>query len=270
MNKLNIGFSINLDSNYFILPKYINSIQFMFNINKLSKSDLQNIKKWINNNKHISNIFIHSSYKINIGSDFIINKNGFYSNSYELLEKEVLYMNHLKINNIILHTGKNKKGLINYEHVLNNMKNFIKYSLKNLNINIILETSSGQGNETLYDLTEFVNFILSFENETNYNKLFVCIDTCHIFQAGYDINKNSIIKEIHKLFKPIENKIKLIHLNSSLNKIGSKIDRHANIGEGYIKTSKLKRFIKQYHNIPLILETEESFEKQINLIKNEL
>ena len=267
MNKLNIGFSISIEDPDYNIPEYINSIQFMFNINKLSIGELNTVKKIISNNKHIKNIFVHSSYKINIGSDFIINNNGFYSNSYELLEKEVEYMHKLKINNIILHTGKNKKGLINYEHVLNNMKNFIKYCLKNIDINIILETSSGQGNETLYDLIEFVNFIQSFEDNINYDKLFVCVDTCHIFQAGYDINKNSVIKEVHKILSPIKDKIKLIHLNSSVYKVGSKIDRHANIGEGYIKTEKLKKFVKEYKNVPLILETSEPFEEQVKLLE---
>ena len=263
---LNIGFSIYINDNNYILPEYINSIQFMFNIHKLSSVELNNIKTILKNNKHIYNIFLHSSYKINIGSDFIINNKGFYSNSYELLEKEIAYMKKLKINNIILHTGKNKKDLFTYEHILNNMRNFIKYSLQHFDINIILETSSGQGNETLYDLNEFVNFILFFENEANYNKLFICIDTCHIFQAGYDINKNSIIKEVHKIFLPIKDKVKVIHLNSSVYDVGNKIDRHANIGDGYIKTSKLKKFIIPYKNIPLILETSEPFEKQINLL----
>ena len=69
-----------------------------------------------------------------------------------------------------------------------------------------------------------------------------------------------------KLFKPIKKKIKLIHLNSSVYKVGSKIDRHANIGEGYIKTAKLKKFSKEY-NVPLILETKEPFEKQIELLQ---
>ena len=267
MSKLNIGFTINLEDNNYNIPNYVNSIQFMFNINNVSITELNDIKKFISSNKQIKNIFVHSSYKINIASDFIINNNGFYSNSYELLEKEVNYMKKLKIENIILHTGKNKKGLMNYEHVLNNMKNFIKYSLKNLDINIILETSSGQGNETLYDLEEFIHFIKSFEEQENYHRLFICIDTCHIFQAGYDINKNSTIRELHKLFKPIKNKIKLIHLNSSVYKVGSKIDRHANIGDGYIKTEKLKKFSKEYNNVPLILETSEPFEKQIELLQ---
>ena len=96
MSKLNIGFTINLDDNDYNLPDYVNSIQFMFNINKVSTSELNDIKKFISTNKQIKNIFVHSSYKINIGSDFIINNNGFYSNSYELLEKEVNYMKKLK------------------------------------------------------------------------------------------------------------------------------------------------------------------------------
>ena len=265
---LNIGFSIDINNenhNYKISDN-INSIQFMFNIKKLSIEELNNIKKIIANNKHIENIFIHSSYRINIGSDFIINNNDFYSNSYELLLNEVEYMHKLKINNIILHTGKNKKGLISYDHILNNMRNFIKYTLNNIDINIILETSSGQGNETLYDLDEFVHFIQSFKNEKNYNKLFICIDTCHIFQAGYNINKSSVIKEVHNIFKPVKDKIKLIHLNSSVYDVGNKIDRHANIGEGYIKTSKLKKFASEYKNAILILETSEPFDEQIRLL----
>ena len=266
---LNIGFStdINNENVKYKIPDIINSIQFMFNIKKLSTEELNNIKKIIVNNKHIENIFVHSSYRINIGSDFIINNNGFYSNSYELLLNEVEYMKKLKINNIILHTGKNKKGLTSYDHILNNMRNFIKYTLNTTtNINIILETSSGQGNETLYDLNEFVNFIQSFENEKNYNKLLICIDTCHIFQAGYNINKSSVIQEVHNIFKPVKDKIKLIHLNSSVYDVGNKIDRHANIGEGYIKTSKLKKFASEYKNAVLILETSEPFDEQIKLL----
>ena len=146
------------------------------------------------------------------------------------------------------------------------MKIFIKHAINNLDINFILETSAGQNHETLYDLNEFVHFIKSFENEPNYNKLFICIDTCHIFQAGYDINKTFIIKKVNNILKSIKNKIKIIHLNSSKNKMGLGIDRHANIGEGYIKTEKLLKFIKEYDTVPLIMETNYPFEEQINLL----
>ena len=71
---------------------------------------------------------------------------------------------------------------------------------------------------------------------------------------------------MHKIFLPIKDKVKVIHLNSSVYDVGNKIDRHTNIGDGYIKTSKLKKFIIPYKNIPLILETSEPFEKQINLL----
>ena len=68
------------------------------------------------------------------------------------------------------------------------------------------------------------------------------------------------------MFEPIENKIKVIHLNDSYYAMGMKIDRHANIGKGHIKVSKLKKFISKYKKIPLILETSKSYKKQMKLI----
>jgi|SaaInlStandDraft_6_1057023.scaffolds.fasta_scaffold03795_7 deoxyribonuclease IV len=264
---LNIGYSINLPNNYDKkIKEYFNSIQIMFLSTKISINDINNINKFLKNNKHLKYIFIHSSYKINIGSDIILNKNGFFSNSFELFQNEINYMKKFKLNNIIIHTGKNKGNIFTKEHVLNNMYNFIKYSLDTFDINIILETSSGQGSETLSNLEDFIKFILKFKNHKKYKNLGICIDTCHIFQAGYDLNNSTTIKKIHKMFRPIENKIKVIHLNDSYYEMGMKIDRHENIGEGYIKVDKLKKFISKYNKIPLILETSKSYKKQMKLI----
>ena len=264
---LNIGYSINLPNNYDKkIKEYFNSIQIMFLSTKISINDINNINKFLKNNKHLKYIFIHSSYKINIGSDIILNKNGFFSNSFELFQNEINYMKKFKLNNIIIHTGKNKGNIFTKEHVLNNMYNFIKYSLDTFDINIILETSSGQGSETLSNLEDFIKFILKFKNHNKYKNLGICIDTCHIFQAGYDLNNSTTIKKIHKMFRPIENKIKVIHLNDSYYEMGMKIDRHENIGEGYIKVDKLKKFISKYNKIPLILETSKSYKKQMKLI----
>lgn len=264
---LYIGYSIDLPNNYNKkIKEYFNSIQIMLSSTKISVIDINYINKFFKNNKHLKYIFIHSSYKINIGSDFILNKNEFYSNSFDLFQKEINYMKKFKLNNIIIHTGKNKKNIFTQKHVLNNMYNFIKYSLDTFDINIILETSSGQGSETLFNLEDFIKFILKFKNHKKYKNLGICIDTCHIFQAGYDLNNSSVIKKIHKMFEPIENKIKVIHLNDSYYEMGMQIDRHENIGQGHIKVSKLKKFISKYKNIPLILETNKPYTKQIKLI----
>ena len=144
------------------------------------------------------------------------------------------------------------------------MKNFIKYSLKNLDINIILETSSGQGNETLYDLEEFIHFIKSFEEQENYHRLFICIDTCHIWNAGYELN------EIISLI-PNKNDILCIHLNNSKNIKGAKLDRHEYLFEGKINPLELKKFIYEFENSIIILEMPSNeYNKELLFLTNNL
>ena len=101
---------------------------------------------------------------------------------------------------------------------------------------IILENSAGKGNQlgTSFDQ---ISFILSQINPMLRHNVSVCIDTCHINDAGqYKLGK---ISEVHRFFKEFDEKINLsklevFHLNDSLNKFGSKMDRHAHLGRGYI------------------------------------
>ena len=93
----------------------------------------------------------------------------------------------------------------------------------------------------------------------------MCLDTCHIFQAGYNLNNNQILNNVFKILKPIQHKIKLIHMNDSVNDYGSGIDRHEKIGYGKINVKQLKKIINTY-NIPMILETNPPYEEQIKKI----
>jgi deoxyribonuclease-4 len=256
---LNIGIATNTEN--LSIPFKMNSIQIMFSSHP--EKDFNKVKLFLKS-QNFKNVFIHSSFKINIAEIIIKNNNGIFSNSLHLLKNEIHTMKRLNINNIVLHTGINTQRNFNALHVFQNMKLFIENAL-NFNINIFLETSC-EKNEMLSDLNDFVKFILIFQTHKNYDKLFVCIDTCHIFSAGYDINKKKVIKKVHNIFKPIEDKIQLIHLNDSFYKCNSKKDRHANIGEGYIKPKNLIAFIKKYKNATFILETDNNFNKQFNLV----
>jgi deoxyribonuclease IV len=269
----NLGFSINIPSNNNLISKILkntrnfNSIQIFFDSHNLSNKDLKKIKKIISKFKYI---FTHSSYKINIGSDFLIDESDmFYNLSLELILKEIQYSYLINSNGIIIHTGKNVGLKYDNDIVYNNMITFILqlFATKIIkkNFNIIIETCSGQKGEMLHNLNNFVNFILSFKNYDFYDNIGVCIDTCHIFQAGYDINNNIIINDVHKLFSKIKDKIKLIHLNDSFNPVGKHIDRHANIGEGFIITKNLIKFIKPYKNVPMIFEVSNIFTSYDNI-----
>lgn len=229
----NIGYSITRDDQFNVNT---NSIQFMF---KSIEKDIKFFKKLIQkyNYKHI---FIHSSFKVNIASDFINDINP----SIEIFDKEIIAMKKLNIHNIVLHCGNNQ--IYENQHVLNNMKKFILHAL-NTNMNIFLETVCKK-NDMLVNLKDYVNFILSFKNEKNYGHLYSCIDTCHIFQAGYDLNDDKIIKKIHVMLKPIKNKITLIHLNNSKYPCGLNKDYHTVLNKGMIQFDKLINFVFKYKN----------------------
>jgi deoxyribonuclease-4 len=168
--------------------------------------------------------------------------------------------------------GKNVSNRFDPAHIYNNMVKFIielfkKLRIKKISLNILLETPAGQGGEMCWDLKEFVEFICKFSKLYFYPQLGVCLDTCHIFQAGYDFNNPLIINQVHKILEPIQEKIKLIHLNDSYHSVGKHIDRHEQIGMGQIQTDKLIQFILPYKSIPMILETKGPYDKQIEKLK---
>ena len=281
--KLNLGYGISLPNNfnkdipdYAIdnyavikkLSKNFNNIQDMFTKNKINNDEIKSIKEIIKNYK---NIYVHASYQINMGADLIPSKTDLYNSGIEILLNEIKLAIKINAKGVVLHTGKNVQKRYDDDYIYNNMVKFIIELFKKMktykyNINILIETPTGQGGEMLWDISEFIDFITSFKNLYFYKNLNICIDTCHIFQAGYDLNNIKIIKMLHKVFNKIKNKIKLIHFNDSFHQIGQRIDRHEQIGKGYIQVSNLVKFIIPYKNIPLVLETRPPFEDQIKNI----
>lgn len=119
---------------------------------------------------------------------------------------------------------------------------------------VLLETMSGKGSEVGRNFEEIRAIIDRVELN---NKLGVCLDTCHIWDGGYDIvnNPDGVIEEFDRIIGL--NRLKAIHLNDSLNPLGSHKDRHAKIGAGYIGADALVKFINrsELKGLPVILET---------------
>ncbi|MBR1600303.1 MAG: deoxyribonuclease IV [Alphaproteobacteria bacterium] len=134
---------------------------------------------------------------------------------------------------------------------------------------VLLETMSGKGSEVGSRFEELAEII----NKTNLNdKLGVCMDTCHIFAAGYDIvnNLDDVFVEFDKIIGL--NRLKAIHLNDSMMPFASHKDRHAKIGEGLIGEEALIRFINHpaVKNLPFILETPnelDGYAAEIKMLK---
>ena len=134
---------------------------------------------------------------------------------------------------------------------------------------VLLETMSGKGSEVGRNFTELRAIIDKVELQ---EKLGVCLDTCHVFDGGYDI-----VGELDKVLAEFDNIIGLerllaIHINDSLNERGSHKDRHARIGEGKIGLPAFERIVRHPHlqGLPFILETpndEEGWAKEIEMLR---
>ncbi|MBP5352749.1 MAG: deoxyribonuclease IV [Alphaproteobacteria bacterium] len=136
---------------------------------------------------------------------------------------------------------------------------------------VLLETMSGKGSEVGATFEELAQIIAGVNLK---EKMGVCLDTCHVFAAGYDI-VNQLDDVLEKFDKIIGlERLKAVHLNDSLMPFASHKDRHAKIGEGLIGAEALVRFINHpsIKNLPLILETPneiDGYAKEIEFLRHQ-
>lgn len=134
---------------------------------------------------------------------------------------------------------------------------------------VLLETMSGKGSEVGRNFEELKAIINKVKLK---DKLGVCLDTCHIWDGGYDVvnNFDGVLDEFDKIIG-LE-KLKAIHLNDSKNDLSSHKDRHEKIGEGKIGLDAISKIINndRIKNLPFYLETPneiDGYEREIELLK---
>ena len=134
---------------------------------------------------------------------------------------------------------------------------------------ILLETTAGQGTALGY---RFEHLARLFELIPYHNRLGICVDTCHIFAAGYDIrDRESYEATFAELDRLIGlSWIKCFHLNDSQKELGSRVDRHAHIGQGCIGLEAFRLLVNdpRFASLPMIIETpkgEDMAEDRMNL-----
>lgn len=134
---------------------------------------------------------------------------------------------------------------------------------------VLLETMAGKGSEIGSQFEEIRQII---DGVNLQDKLGVCLDTCHVSDAGYDIVKNldGVLDEFDKIIG-LE-RLKAIHLNDSMNPLGAHKDRHQKIGEGTLAIQTFEKIINHpsLRDLPFFLETPnelEGYEKEIAILK---
>lgn len=138
----------------------------------------------------------------------------------------------------------------------------------NENTMILLETMSGKGTEVGYTFEQLKKII----DKVKYSELIgVCLDTCHIYSAGYDIvnELDNVLEEFDKIIGI--DKLKAIHLNDSMKEFNSKKDRHEKIGKGTIGLKAILNVLNhpQLKDLPFILETPnelDGYKEEISLL----
>lgn len=134
---------------------------------------------------------------------------------------------------------------------------------------VLLETMAGKGSEIGGKFEELAAIIDGVKEK---NKIGVCMDTCHVNDAGYDIinDLDGVLKEFDDIVGL--NRLHALHINDSLNPAGAHKDRHARLGEGYLGIETITKFINHpaLKGLPCVLETPnelEGYAKEISMLK---
>jgi len=198
----------------------------------------------------ISPLFIHASYLIQLASE----KDRIYNSSIRALIEELSIADYLGVPYVIVHAGgfSNENG-----SSVRRVSDAIEEVLLNHRgkVALLIENTSG-GKRIGGDLEEIAEIVHNVQDD---RRIGICLDTAHLYQAGYSLSTQ---KDVMNLVGVLEDsslcgKIQLLHVNDSLTPRGSKVDRHAHIGEGYIGKRGLKNILHHplFHSLPFIMET---------------
>lgn len=199
----------------------------------------------------IDEIVVHAPYIVNLGSY----KDDTYELGVSFLQEEIRRTNYIGVKNIVLHPGAftDMDAPFGIGRIADGL-NEVLAGTKETDVKIALETMAGKGTEIGRSFEEIAAIIDKVHDN---HRLSVCLDTCHIHDAGYDIvnDLDGVLKQFDSIVGL--DRIAVVHINDSKNMLGAKKDRHAPIGAGYIGFEAINNVV--HHPLlagrPFILET---------------
>jgi len=222
----------------------------------------ENCKKY---NFQPEHILPHDSYLINLGHP---EEEGI-TKSREAFLDEMQRCEQLGLKLLNFHPGSHLNK-ISIEECLERVAESINIVLdKTKGVTAVIENTAGQGSNVG---NEFWHLKYIIDRVKDKSRVGVCLDTCHTFTAGYDI-----LNEYDRVFKEFDEQVGFkylrgIHLNDSKKEVGSHVDRHAPLGQGYLGLEPFKKMMKdpRFDNIPIILETpdETLWKEEIALLRS--
>ena len=214
----------------------------------------------------INPIISHNSYLINIASP----DRHLYDKSLEALLREIRRCEELEVDYLVMHPGAHRGSGEHYGiEKISEALNAVHQKTEGYRVRIAVENTAGQGTALGYNLGHIEKI---FERVKERSRLAFCLDTCHVFAAGYDIRKEAGYK---RLFEEINDcigleNLKIIHINDSGRGCGSRIDRHEDIGKGEIGETPFRWIMNDetFLKIPKIIETPQKSDRHnLRLLK---
>jgi len=203
-------------------------------------------------------LFLHMPYLANLSSS----SQNFYPKSINVLSMELERAEILGVKFLITHMGS--RGEASEDESIEKLIEAINYSLDSVRnkVTVVIENTAGQGRQIGYKFLQIKTVVDGIENG---ERIGVCLDTAHAFESGYDLsNKAGLEKTLEEFERLIGlDKLKLVHLNDSKTPLGSRVDRHWHIGEGYIGSEGFRNIVnhpKLFH-LPGIMETPHKSEE---------
>lgn len=219
-------------------------------------------------NINIDDVVVHAPYIINLAN---VIKPETFELAVSFLKQEVERCEEIGMSRLVLHPGSHVKA--GEEAGLNQIVNGLNLALReDQKVKIALETMAGKGSELGKTFDE-IKYII--ENVNHNHLLGVCLDTCHLHDAGYDLTKfDEILDEFDA--KIGLDRLMVVHVNDSKNVQGAHKDRHENIGYGHIGFETLNKIVHhpKLKDIPKILETpyigdHAPYKEEIEMLKNQ-
>jgi len=217
----------------------------------------------------IKETVIHDSYLINLCSP---NKEQL-KRSRETFLDEMMRAKQLGVKYLIFHPGSHvgtgeKAGLRKISESLD----WARREFGSDDVTFLLEITAGQGTNLGYSFEQLATMIDTLENP---DVAGVCFDTCHAYAAGYDIKTKSGYRKTFKLLDDVVglDRLKAFHLNDAKGKLGSRLDRHEEIGEGFLGLECFEMFMNdgRWDEIPMVLETpkaEETYAEKLGVLRS--
>lgn len=230
----------------------------------IDEKDLEEFKKFIEEN-NMGPILTHAPYTMNLASKTERTR----EIAHIILEDDLKKMEMLPGNLYNLHPGSHVgQGVEEGTRLIVEALDSVLWD--GMNTKVLLETMAGKGTEIGRSFEEIRDII---DRSKFGDNIYVCLDTCHIFEAGYDI-----VNDLDGVLEEFDNviglhKLQAIHINDSKNPLGARKDRHEKIGEGSLGIETFERIVNYpvLQNIPMYLETPnelDGYEKEIQILRS--